>query len=141
MLTLSLVTPGKKILTDVGITDAFIPTAGGEVNILVGHAPLMAVLDIGILRYCLAGETQYKLVVISWGYLEVSKDRITVLAETAEPAETIDLARAEEAKKKAEKALVGGDLEQHQFRKHQLKLERAMIRLQAAEKQTYETTH
>ena len=83
MLTLSLVTPAKKILTDVEISEVFVPTAAkGELNILEGHAPLMALLDIGILRYKLAGQSHLEQVVISWGYLEVSKDHITVLAET-----------------------------------------------------------
>jgi F-type H+-transporting ATPase subunit epsilon len=78
--------------------------------------------------------------VISWGYLEVSKDHVTVLAETAEAAEGIDIARAQLAQKKAEETLSKGDLEQHQFQKYQLKLERAMIRVQAAQKPN-ETTH
>ncbi len=130
MFTLSLVTPAKKLLTDVGIEEVFVPTATGELNILVGHAPLMAVLDTGVLRYRLAGQTELKPVVISWGYLEISNDRVTVLAETAETPESIDITRAEEARKKAESALGSADLEQHQFQKYQLKLERAMIRVQ-----------
>jgi len=140
MLKLSLVTPAKKILTDVAVSEVFIPTTTGEVNILEGHAPLMALLDVGVLRYKLSGQNQLEQVAISWGYLEVSKDQITVLAETAETAESIDLERAQEALKRAEKTLLGPDLEQEQFKKYQLKLERAMIRVQVAQKPN-DTTH
>jgi len=134
MLTLSLVTPAKKILTDVEISEVFVPTANGELNILEGHAPLMALLDVGVLRYKLQGQSNLEQAVISWGYLEVSKDHITVLAETAETVDMIDVARAEEALKRAEKTLLGADLEQEQFKKYQLKLERAMIRVQVGQK-------
>jgi F-type H+-transporting ATPase subunit epsilon len=132
MLTLSLVTPAKKILTDVAISEVFVPTATGELNILEGHASLMALLDVGILRYKVQGQSNLEQVVISWGYLEVSKDHITVLAETAETIDMIDVGRAEEALKRAEKTLLGADLEQHQFQKYQAKLERAMVRVHAA---------
>jgi F-type H+-transporting ATPase subunit epsilon len=139
MLTLSLVTPAKKILTDVAISEVFVPTATGELNILEGHASLMALLDVGILRYKIQGQTNTEQVVISWGYLEVSKDHVTVLAETAETVDMIDVGRAEEALKRAEKTLLGADLEQEQFQKYQLKLERAMIRVQVAKGS--DTTH
>jgi F-type H+-transporting ATPase subunit epsilon len=132
MLHLSLVTPAKKFVTDVPIEEVFVPTATGELNILEGHAPLMAMLDTGILRYRLQGQKALISVAISWGYLEVSKDRVTVLAETAETADVIDINRAKAAREKAEKALTAGDLEYHQFRKYQLKLERAIIRTQLA---------
>jgi F-type H+-transporting ATPase subunit epsilon len=134
MLTLSLVTPAKKLLTDISIVEVFVPTENGELNILEGHTPLMAILDVGVLRYKTAGSSDLQQVAISWGYLEISNDSVTVLAETAETPEAIDVNRAEEAKKKAEKALLGADLEQHEFQKYQLKLERAIIRVQVAQK-------
>jgi F-type H+-transporting ATPase subunit epsilon len=140
MLTLSLVTPLKKVLTDVQIAEVFVPTAEGELNILEGHAPLMAVLNVGVLRYRLANQTDLIQVAISWGYLEVSKDRVTVLAETAEPADAIDLSRAEEAKKRAEQTLGKGDLEQEELQKQQLKLDRAVTRIQVGQKGN-ETIH
>ncbi len=134
MLTLSLVTPAKKILADVAIGEVFVPTVNGELNILEGHAPLMALLDVGVLRYKLQDQSDLEQVVISWGYLEVSKDHITVLAETAETVDMIDVGRAVEALKRAEKTLLGADLEQHQFQKYQAKLERAMVRVQVGQK-------
>jgi F-type H+-transporting ATPase subunit epsilon len=132
MLTLSLVTPSKKFLTDVAVDEVFVPAYAGELNILEGHAPLMSTLETGLLKYRLKGEATFHSMALSWGYLEVSRDRVTVLAETAESAANIDVARARAAKDKAEQALLGADLEQHQFRKYQLKLERAVLRIDLA---------
>jgi F-type H+-transporting ATPase subunit epsilon len=129
MLRLSLVTPSKKLLTDVEVESVFVPAYRGELNVLEGHAPLMSTLDTGILRYKLPSESKYTAVAISWGYLEVSKDRVTVLAETAETAEEIDLDRARTSKSKAEKALLSADLGQHDFQKQQLRLQRAVVRI------------
>ena len=133
MLTLSLVTPSKKFLTDVVVDEVFVPAYAGELNILEGHAPLMSTLETGILKYRLKGETTWHAMALSWGYLEVSRDRVTVLAETAEAPANIDVARARAAKDKAEQALLGADLEQHEFRKYQLKLQRAMLRIDLSE--------
>jgi F-type H+-transporting ATPase subunit epsilon len=134
MLTLSLVTPAKKILADVEVAEVFVPTASGELNILEGHAALMAVLDTGVLRYRNTNETSLHQVAISWGYLEVAKNQITVLAETAETPEMIDLKRAEDSRAKAEKALLDTSLEKDEFKKYQLKLNRALIRVQVAQR-------
>ena len=132
MLTLSIVTPAKKIVADIKVDDLFVPANRGELNILPGHASLMSTLATGVLRYKPAGATSFEQVAISWGYLEVTKDNVVVLAETAEAATEIDLERAKLARDKAEKALFSADLDHSQFKKYQLKLERAMIRLQVA---------
>jgi F-type H+-transporting ATPase subunit epsilon len=132
MLVLSVVTPSKKLLTDHEIEEVFVPAYKGELNILEGHAPLMSTLETGILKYRLKSESQLHEVAISWGYLEVSHDHVSVLAETAESSVEINVSRAEEAKNKAEKSLLNADLEQHEFVKQQLKLGRAIIRIAVA---------
>ncbi len=129
MLKLSLVTPSKKLLTDLVVEDLFVPAYRGELDILAGHAPLMSTLGTGVLRYKTQGSGSYEKVAISWGYLEVLHDRVTVLAETAETAGEIDLNRAREAKANAEKELLRADLEQHEFEKYQLKLNRSIVRI------------
>jgi F-type H+-transporting ATPase subunit epsilon len=140
MLTLSLLTPAKKVLVDVAITEVFVPTEAGELNILEGHAALMAILDTGVLKYKASGSSNFQQVAISWGYLEVAKDQITVLAETAETPEMIDVKRAEDSRFKAEKTLLDTSLEKEQFKKYQLKLNRALIRVQVAQKKS-ESVH
>lgn len=133
MLSLSLVSPAKKIFTDLEVEEVFIPSYRGELNILEGHGPLMATLETGVLKYRRPGETQLTPFAISWGYVEISNNRVTVLAETAEAAHEIDVARAQVAKEQAEQALLKPDAEQKDFLKFTLKLERSLVRLQVAQ--------
>jgi F-type H+-transporting ATPase subunit epsilon len=70
---------------------------------------------------------------VAWGFAEVLPDKVTVLAETAERAEEIDVKRAREAKERAEQRLKGGDTETD-FDRAQVALERAETRLQVAGK-------
>ncbi len=93
-LMLTLVTPEKKLLTDVEVEEVFVPGFRGELNILPGHAPLMTTLSTGVMRYRLKGSTELKSVVVSWGYCEVNPNGVLILAETAERAEEIDQDRA-----------------------------------------------
>ncbi len=141
MLSLSLVTPSKKLFADLSVEEVFVPSFRGELNILDGHAPLIATLSTGILKYRKEGESQLQTFAISWGYLEISNNRVTILAETAESAAEIDLPRAEAARDVSIKALESADTEQHEFQKYQLKLERALVRIQLAGKGGVDSGH
>lgn len=132
MLKLSVVTPLKKIMTEAPVEEVFVPAQRGELNILQGHAPLLSTLQTGILKYRLATDKTLNEIAISSGFIEVSNDRVIVLAETAEGREEIDVTRATDAKGRAEKALLASDASPEDIRKYQLKLNRAMIRLQVA---------
>ncbi len=79
------------------------PGVEGQLGILPHHAPLMTTLQAGELRARKGGE-EFSLA-ISGGFLEVRPDRVIVLADAAERAEEIDLARAEEAKRRAQERL------------------------------------
>ena len=81
----------------------------------------------------MAGQKDLQYVALSWGYLEVTQDNVTVLAETAEPAAEINVERAKEALSRAQKAMVEKDMDQARFKKYQLKLQRAAIRVQLSE--------
>ena len=94
MFKLTLVTPQKKLLSEVEVEEIIVPADRGELNILPGHAPLMTTLRAGIFRARLKGETEFKSAAISWGYLEVSPTGISVLADTAEWPDEINKARA-----------------------------------------------
>lgn len=132
MLKVSLVTPDKKILDGAQVEELFVPAFRGELNILPGHAPLVSTLTTGVLKYRLAGEQKVNPVVVSWGYLEIADNQVTILAETAEDALEIDLTRAKQAKDRAEKELLRADLGQSDFRKQQAKLDRAIARMSIA---------
>ena len=130
MFKFSLVTPGKKIVTDIDLEDLIVPAHRGELNILPGHSPLMTTLSTGILRFKEKGQSQFQEVVVSWGYCEVSPTGVNVLAETAETLEELDAERAKNAVDKAEKALLEPDLEPDQIKKLQRKLDRARARIE-----------
>jgi F-type H+-transporting ATPase subunit epsilon len=107
------------------------PGIDGQLGILPHHAPLMTMLEPGELRIRKGGE-EFSLAV-SGGFLEVRPDRVIVLADTAERAEEIDAARAEEAKRRAEEQL-SLQLPQVDAARIEASLRRSMVRLKVAEK-------
>lgn len=91
---LEVVTPERVMLKDkVSFTIA--PGTEGELGILAGHAPLMTALNPGEVRATLADGRTTAHIVISGGFMEVTGDRTTILAESAERADEIDVTRAE----------------------------------------------
>jgi F-type H+-transporting ATPase subunit epsilon len=101
-LQLDIVTPDQLVLSrEVDYVGA--PGLEGEFGVLPGHIPFISALVIGGLYYKADGKTRY--VFISGGFAEVSDNKVTVLAESAEEAENIDFARAEHARKRAEERL------------------------------------
>ena len=93
----------EKIVYSEEVNSIVAPGAEGELGILPSHAPLMTSLKAGELRVNQGGEEIS--MAISGGFLEVRPDRVIVLADSAERDDEIDLARAEEAKKRAEERL------------------------------------
>ncbi|MGZ3722146.1 MAG: ATP synthase F1 subunit epsilon [Bdellovibrionales bacterium] len=131
MFTLNLVTPDKRVATDVEIDEVIVPAYRGQLDILPGHAPLMTTLGAGVLKYKTKGSTSYETVAVGWGYCQVNPEGVVVLAETAESLAEIDRVRAEAAKKKAEAELMEPILEPDQIAKIQHKLARENARLEA----------
>jgi F-type H+-transporting ATPase subunit epsilon len=95
-----IVTPEKTVFEDE-IDQVTLPTQEGEITVLPNHIPLISVLQAGELVAKKGGEEI--AMAVSGGMVEVRSNEITILADTAERAEEIDIARAEEAKQKAEK--------------------------------------
>lgn len=133
MFVLNLVTPEKKLVTDVEIDEVIVPAFKGQLDILPGHAPLMTTLGTGVLKYKAKGSAAYETIVVGWGYCQVNPGGVVVLAETAESLEEIDKARAEAALKKAQTQLMEPILEPDQIEKLQHKTARAMARIHAVE--------
>lgn len=131
-IELSIVTPEKQILRE-SVVEVVLPGAAGELGVLPGHAPVMTELGIGELSYRKAGATSSPGIAIIQGFAEVLGDRVTILAETAERAAEIDLARAEAAKARAEKHLSAGD-PNVDWDRAAIALQRALIRIQVARK-------
>jgi F-type H+-transporting ATPase subunit epsilon len=125
-LILSIVTPEKQLVADE-VDQVNVPGTEGDLGILYDHAPLLTNLRSGQLSYEKDGETV--ALVVSGGYLEVTDNRVTVLAETGEFLHEIDGERAERAHADAEKLLLT-DLSEEEFIETQRKLFRAVARLE-----------
>ncbi len=111
--------------------EAQIPGRGGYMGILPQHAPLISELKVGEVSYRQGGRTER--LAVSWGYVEVLPDRVTVLVETAEKPEEIDVPRAEEARRRAEQRIQHPDPDTD-INRAMVSLERALVRLQVAGK-------
>jgi F-type H+-transporting ATPase subunit epsilon len=131
-IQLIVVTPERQLLRE-SVVEVTVPGLDGQLGILPGHAPLMTELGIGELSYRTSTSNQPVVLAVISGFAEVLGDRVTVLAETAERAEEIDLARAEEAKARAEKRLAAGDTNIDWDRAN-IALQRSVIRIQIARK-------
>ena len=103
---LEIVTPEKKVV-DTAATEAQIPGKNGYLGVLPGHAPLITELAIGEVTYRAGGEEQR--LAVAWGFAEVLPDKVTILAETAERPNEINVERARKAKELAEQRLTSGD--------------------------------
>ncbi len=101
-LQLEIVTPERLVEKDT-VSEVQIPGKDGYLGILPGHAPLITELGVGEIRYRGDG-MEYRLAV-AWGFAEVLPNKVTILAETAERANEIDLPRAQKAKQAAEERL------------------------------------
>src|SRR3954463_10040299 len=101
-LHLQIVSAERSLVNET-VDEVEIPGADGYFGVLPGHTPLLALLGAGELWYRKGSERVY--LSIAFGFAEVQPDRVTILAQLAEKAEEIDVARAEAAKKRAEERL------------------------------------
>jgi F-type H+-transporting ATPase subunit epsilon len=125
---LEIVTPEKLVVKEAA-QEAQIPGLEGYLGILPGHAPLITELGVGIITYRAGGTT--KTLSVAWGFAEVLQDRVTILAETVERPDEIDVARAQQAKERAEQLLKSNDPELD-YDRAQDDLRRAETRLKVA---------
>ncbi|MFA6338664.1 MAG: ATP synthase F1 subunit epsilon [Candidatus Paceibacterota bacterium] len=96
-----IVSPERKVF-EAEITQATIPTKEGEVTILPEHIPLVTSLIPGVIEIK-TSKGDIEILSVSGGFLEVLNNKISILADTAERAHEIDISKAEEARKTAEK--------------------------------------
>jgi F-type H+-transporting ATPase subunit epsilon len=101
-IELEIVTPDK-LLVHEQVESVEIPGKAGCIGVLPGHAPLITELTIGEISYKQKGATEH--LSVAWGFAEVLPEKVTILAQTAERAQDINVKRAEEAKARAEAAL------------------------------------
>src|SRR6266403_5461684 len=100
---IEIVTPERMVVNDRA-TELQIPGKGGYLGILPGHAPLITELSVGEIGYR-DEKGQIRRLAVAWGFAEVLPTKVTILAEVAERAEEIDIARAQRARDAALAAL------------------------------------
>jgi F-type H+-transporting ATPase subunit epsilon len=105
-LTLEIVTPEARVYSET-VDTVVIPTVEGEIGILPGHIPLVALIGAGELRATKGGVTE--LLVIGGGFAQVTGSKVSVLADSAIEEEKIDENAVNEAIKRAEEALKNKD--------------------------------
>jgi F-type H+-transporting ATPase subunit epsilon len=127
-LLLEIVTPDRSLVREE-VDEVQLPGAEGYLGVLPGHAPLLATLKVGELWYRVGQERHY--LAIAGGFVEVLPDRVTVLAQIAERAPEIDVARAESARKRAEERLAGSSPDMD-LERARIALMKALVRLQVA---------
>ena len=127
---IELVTAERQVYSD-DVDIVIAPGVEGELGILPHHAALLTALTYGELRVRKAGQEQ--AFAIGGGFLEVRPDKVVVLADSAERADDIDLARAEEARRRAETRLVQRQVDVDLSRA-EASMRRALLRLQVAER-------
>jgi F-type H+-transporting ATPase subunit epsilon len=131
-IQLIVVTPERQLLRET-VVEVQLPGADGYLGVLPGHAPLITELGIGELSYRPVGNAEPTVLAIMQGFAEVLQDRVTVLAETAERAAEIDVARAERALKRAQERVSSSD-PNLDWDRVTIALQRALIRIQVARK-------
>ncbi len=130
-LSVEIVTAERVVYSETGVDEVVAPGSDGEFAVLPQHAAFITSLAPGELRILKGGEEE--AMAITGGFFEVRNDRVVVLADAAERVEEIDIARAEEARRRAEEALRERE-ELADLAATQASLMRALARLRVAEK-------
>lgn len=130
-VTVEVVTPTRMVVRDE-VEEVIAPGAEGYFGVLGGHLPFMSTLKSGELAYRKNGTWRY--LAISWGYAEVLPQTVIILAEAAEKAEDIDIARAQRARDRAVERMARWGDESIDVLRAQASLARALTRIEVAEK-------
>jgi F-type H+-transporting ATPase subunit epsilon len=102
MLKLEIVTPERRIV-DTEADTVTVPTASGDVGLLPGHAPMISALRPGILTYAARGREDR--IAVAGGFVEINRDKVSVLADAAETADEVDADAARAARTELERSL------------------------------------
>ena len=130
-ILLEIVTPERLAYSDE-VDAVVLPGSEGEMGVLPHHAPLVSTLGVGELRIRKGG-TEESFAIVG-GFVQVRPDRVVVMAETADMASEIDLERAQEARREAERALESGYHEAADLAAARAALQQALLRIRVAER-------
>jgi F-type H+-transporting ATPase subunit epsilon len=130
-LLLEIVTPERLAYSDT-VDAVNLPGIEGELGVLPHHAPLVSMLGVGELRIR-KGATEESFAIVG-GFLQVRPDRVVVMAETADLASEINLEKAQEARREAERALEGAPTDAVDLAVARAALQQALLRIRVAER-------
>jgi len=131
-IQLEVVTPDRQVL-EASVDEVVLPGEQGYLGVRPGHTPLLVALGVGELSWIEGGRTHRAA--LSNGFAEVLSDRVSVLIESAEIADEIDVARAEASRGRAEKMLAEAqDASDHEFQEARARLARAVCRISVSQK-------
>ena len=131
MMDLQIITP-EKVVYEGQVSELYIKTADGPLGIFPHHINLFSKLVPGELKLKISGKEEF--MALTSGFMEISNNKVTILADYAVPAEDIQVEKAMEAKKRAEEILKKKqtDLNEREFATAQAELAKALIELQVA---------
>ena len=127
-LQLQIVSADRSLVNEQ-VDEVEIPGADGYFGVLPGHTPLLALLGAGELWYRQGQEKHYLLV--AFGFAEIQPERVTILAETAERAEDVDVERAKLAMKRAQDRLAS-PVPDMDWERARIAMMKSLVRLQVA---------
>jgi F-type H+-transporting ATPase subunit epsilon len=129
MLTIKVISPGETVL-DATADEVILPSSTGQLGILTNHAPLTAVLDIGVMRF--KANNEWQAIALMGGVAEIEENEVIVLVNEAVLASKVDVVVARQELESAEKQLATtkDDDKQGKLQAEQT-LKRAKARLQA----------
>ena len=127
---LQIISP-TRVFFDEAVDMVEMKTTEGEIGVLAGHIPLTTILEPGVLR--IKNDGNVREAALHDGFVQIQKDKVTVLAESCEWPDEIDANRAEKAKERAERRLTSGSKEVDMVRA-ELALKKALIRIDLAGK-------
>ena len=130
-LKVEIVTAERLVYSEEGVDRLIVPGVEGELGVLTLHAPLLTMIQPGVLRI-VKGDDEVEMA-ITGGFIEVRDNRVTILADAAERAEEIDSARAEEARRRAQRLLEEREADMDRARA-EAGLARALARLKVVER-------
>jgi len=130
-IKLEIVTP-ERLVFDETVDAVTLPGSEGELGVLPHHAPLVSTLGVGELRIRSGGQEEY--FAIAGGFVQVLPDKVVVMAETADIASEIDLEKAAEARRDAERALETGYREGADLSTARAALQAALLRERVAQR-------
>ena len=128
-LLLEVVTPDRLVLS-TGAEVVVCPGVEGQFGVLPGHIPFLSALDTGVMYYKAGGKTEY--LAVSGGFAEVTGEKVTIVAESAEVGREIDVERAKRALERAEKRLAAAKTAEIDWARAEAALRRSLVRAKVA---------